>query len=245
MIFQTTYYTLPHQTDFSKHITPQHLGSLILDTAGQAANNHGFGMSLLNETQNVAWVLSRFSVQIYAIPPMYSTITIRTWVRSINAVFTKRLFSISNEKDEIIAEADSLWSIINMQTRKVADLTAIPNIQNSIINKDISMSAVAKVPRENISNCKQYHHDIKFSDIDLNQHTNSMKYLQWCLDTLPVQFFKENNITRYDINFLKEMLETETATINKDFSPLSTVFCISNTENTPCCRIKLHHKSSK
>lgn len=241
MIFSTSIEIHPHDTDFSRRISPVTLGSYILDTAGRAANEHGFGMSHMN-TSGAAWVLSRFSVEMHSLPLQYETITIHTWVRAVNPIFSKRLYIVTDKNNNIVAEADSLWSVIDLNTRKVVNLTELGNLTDYIVEKDNSITPTTKIGKQSLENSQQFNHHIIYSDIDLNVHVNSMKYLQWALDTHNIDYFKENSIHRYDMNFLKEMTFGQEANIHREEIEKSSLFSITNDENTPCCRIKLHLK---
>jgi len=45
---------------------------------------------------------------------------------------------------------------------------------------------------------------VKYSDLDLNKHVNNMKYLQWVLDTYPIDHSTNKNIKSLEINYLSE-----------------------------------------
>ena len=45
---------------------------------------------------------------------------------------------------------------------------------------------------------------VRYSDVDFNQHTNTMKYIQWMIDTLPLERLTEGQMKRLDINFIHE-----------------------------------------
>ena len=46
---------------------------------------------------------------------------------------------------------------------------------------------------------------VKLSDIDIINHVNNVKYLEWCLDTLEPEIILNQKIKSLDINFLKEV----------------------------------------
>jgi medium-chain acyl-[acyl-carrier-protein] hydrolase len=72
--------------------------------------------------------------------------------------------------------------------------TGIP----SIIEKPLKISAPIGEPVSR--------HRIKYSDIDFNRHTNSMKYLEWMIDLFPMDVYLNQQVKRMDINYLNEAL---------------------------------------
>jgi acyl-ACP thioesterase len=45
---------------------------------------------------------------------------------------------------------------------------------------------------------------VKLSDLDVNLHTNNVKYLQWISDSYDIDFIKQNIIYSTEINYLSE-----------------------------------------
>ena len=46
---------------------------------------------------------------------------------------------------------------------------------------------------------------MKYSDIDLNVHTNVLKYLQSICDVFSLDFYSKRILKRVEINFLREL----------------------------------------
>lgn len=45
---------------------------------------------------------------------------------------------------------------------------------------------------------------VKYSDIDINRHVNSMRYIQWLTDLFDIDKYKKNRIKRFEINYVNE-----------------------------------------
>ncbi len=238
MIYSTDLHVHPHDCDFSKQLSYVTLGSLFLDIAGRAANEHGFGMNLFH-SKGAAWVLSRFSVEVYRRPKEYERVTIRTWIRGVNSIFSERFFQMLDNDGVVLVESASLWSVIDLKTRKMLDLTSIGKLDDFIVDQSIVMDSTKRVSKSVAESGKITTHNILYSDIDMNIHVNSMKYLQWVMDSFTLDFHMDNSISRYDINFLKEMRYPQVATILKEEQEDGVVFAISNEEKAVCCRIKI------
>jgi medium-chain acyl-[acyl-carrier-protein] hydrolase len=45
---------------------------------------------------------------------------------------------------------------------------------------------------------------VVYSDLDLNRHVYSIRYIQWILDSIPLEDFAAKKIRQLDINYLSE-----------------------------------------
>jgi acyl-ACP thioesterase len=45
---------------------------------------------------------------------------------------------------------------------------------------------------------------VRYSDLDLYDHVNNAKYMQWILDSYPEELLRRNEIVLFEINFLAE-----------------------------------------
>jgi acyl-ACP thioesterase len=199
--------------DFTDSIRFTQMGGYLLHTAGENAKENGFGINDLH-AEDLAWVLSRLSIEMYRYPKAEESFQIETWIEDFGRVFTTRNFRILDASGETLGAASSSWCLLDMKARKAVDLktkseyevfaTGIP----SLIEKPgklvgLEGSAVSR-------------HRIKYSDIDFNHHTNSMKYLEWMIDLFPLESFLNRSIRRMDINYLNEALYGEVVEIYQD-----------------------------
>ena len=94
--------------------------------------------------------------------------------------------------------------MIDLKTRRACDLQTLEGIQPFATNIKLTMEKPIKLEAldgEPIERLK-----VKYSDIDINQHTNTMSYVKWLTDTFDLDTFKKNSIKRFEINFLTEIL---------------------------------------
>lgn len=241
--YSCEFYVYPHDADATKHLTPTILGNYILDTAGLAAKKYGFGMDEMHKT-GVAWVVSRMSIKIKQLPKEYTTIKIKTWIQDVNQICSTRNYLVYDESNNIIAQATTLWSIIDITTRKIVDLMEKSTISAFIQEKEEPDFSLPRTRRIDLKkeNTTEYHHIVKYSDIDMNNHVNSMKYLQWVIDTLDIKK-TQKGIEQIDINYTKEALYGEDLTIYQTTNENTETFEIQQS-NTTCCKIKLTLKNT-
>ena len=114
----------PFHCDFSGRLTLGVLGNHLLNCAGFHATDRGFGIATLNE-DNYTWVLSRLAIELDDLPRQYQHFTVQTWVENVYRLFTDRNFALLDAQGHTLGYARSVWAMINLNTRKPADLLAL------------------------------------------------------------------------------------------------------------------------
>lgn len=236
--YSKSFYINPHEADATKHLTPTILGNYILNTAGMAAREFGFGMDTMHN-QGVAWVVSRMSIEINELPKEYTTIKIKTWIEDVNPICSARNYLVYDESDKIIAQATTLWSVIDTSTRKMVNLVTHSTISKFIHTTEETEFTITRTKRIDVTGepDNKYPYTVKYSDIDMNNHVNSMKYIQWVIDTLPIEKIKKG-IKKIDINYIKEALYGDELFIKHYNKEGKEIFEIQKEDNT-CCKITL------
>lgn len=207
------YIVSPQTVDFKQEITLASLVDLLLTTAGTNADDNNFGIRHLQENNNT-WVLSRLAVEITEFPKQYETIYIETWIEDVFRLNTTRNFQIKNSKNEVIGKAVSLWVMINFDTRRPVELDKLGDIQQHAERVKIDILPPAKI--DNVSGTIENFLQTKYSDIDINQHVTTVRYLQWMSDCFPLDFHRDNKLKRFDVNFMSEILYNEKVEVVKE-----------------------------
>ena len=196
----------PFHVDFTGRIFLGVLGNHLLNAAGNHSQRRGWGIGALNEN-HYTWVLSRLCIEMEEMPMQYEDIEIRTWVESVMRLFTNRNFSILRPDGTPCGYARSVWAMIDMDTRKPCDLL-------SLYDGDILRYVVE--PEENV--CPIQGHgrlvfrearlartlDTYYSDVDINGHINSIKYIEHILDLFPRERYERQMVRRLEIAYKAE-----------------------------------------
>ena len=193
----------PFHVDFTGKLTMGVLGNHLLNCAGFHASERGFGIATLNEN-HYTWVLSRLAIELEEMPKAYEKFSVQTWVENVYRLFTDRNFAILDADGAPIGYARSVWAMISMETRKPADLLTLHegSITEYICDKECPIS---KPGRIKVDDCSPYgDYQTKYSDIDLNGHVNSIKYIEHILDLFPLQMFREKRLRRFEMAYVAE-----------------------------------------
>ena len=205
----------PFHVDFIGKLTMGVLGNHLLNCAGFHAAERGFGIAEINENQ-YTWVLSRLAIELEDLPRQYEDFSIQTWVENVYRLFTDRNFELKNKDGKTIGYARSVWAMISMQTRKPADLLTLHggNISEYICDKECPISKPGRIKVTQEVPAVEY--QTKYSDIDINGHVNSIKYIEHILDLFPMETFKNKQIKRFEMAYVAESYYGDTLLFYKE-----------------------------
>lgn len=205
----------PFHVDFTGHLTMSVLGNHLLNCAGFHAADRGFGIASLNEN-HYTWVLSRLAIELEELPFQYELFSVQTWVENVYRLFTDRNFSILNKDGKTIGYARSVWAMISMETRKPADLLTLHggSIVDYVCDKECPIEKPGRIKISDKAVSTDY--QTKYSDIDINGHVNSIKYIEHILDLFPIEVFKEKRIKRFEMAYVAESYYGDTLSFFKE-----------------------------
>ena len=193
----------PFHVDFTGSLTMGVLGNHILNCAGFHATERGFGMAELNEN-SYTWVLSRLAIEMESFPQQYEKFSISTWVENVYRLFTDRNFEILDKDENVIGYARSVWAMIDVNSRKPADLLSLHggSISDYVCDKECPIDKPGRIKMDKQELAAEY--TAKYSDIDINGHVNSIKYIEHILDLFDLSFFKARKIKRFEMAYVAE-----------------------------------------
>lgn len=190
-------------TDFRGKATLPMIGGFMLQAATKHAEERGFGYSAMTSQQRV-WVLSRIAIEIFEYPKNDTVMVLKTWVASVNRLFTERHFSFEDEQGREIGFAKSLWASIDLETRKPTNVLELEGLSDYIAEKENPIEGMTKIPalKDDYEVASDF--VVKYSDVDINKHLNSMKYIEHFVDVFDIDMFREKEIRRIEINYISE-----------------------------------------
>ncbi|MGH2666686.1 acyl-[acyl-carrier-protein] thioesterase [Flavobacterium sp.] len=179
-----------------------------------AAEHSIIGGLSFNDMQehHQAWVLSRIRVEIDSLPKWQDKVTVKTWIESMEG--SRCIRNIEMHLNGIkIAGATTYWAVFNTQLRKAEP----PILPHEHFEKYPDYKATAEsFSRINIlkETEKVTERVVVLSDLDIVNHVNNVKYLEWCLDTLDPKLILKQQIKSFEMNFLRELNLNDNVEIN-------------------------------
>jgi acyl-ACP thioesterase len=202
------------------------LCNLLQLTAAKHAELGGISFTDMQAHQQ-AWVLSRSRIEITKMPRWRDVVTVKTWIQSLENSRSIRCLEMYLNEEKIIG-CETFWAVFNTQSRR-PELLALPHehfekYSTKATERDFKKIDIS-LPIKEVGSKK-----IVLSDLDIVNHANSVKYMEWCFDTLqPEQLLKEN-ITEIEVNYLKEVGFDDIVSIKEFKKDKESIFTISKEE---------------
>lgn len=202
-VYKHNYDLTAGECDATGHIPVPLLVQRLIEVATEHANALGIGYAAL-KTQNIGWVLSRLSLEMYEYPAINDTYSLTTWIETYNRRFSERNMSIHAADGHIIGYARTIWSAIDFSTRSGADLAALDKESFPLADLPCPIAKTSRVGAlaEPVS---ESGYVVQFCDMDFNRHMNTVRYVELILDHWNPTHYDDNCIRRLDLLFHHEV----------------------------------------
>lgn len=197
------FYLTAAEVNAQEEMPLSRLVTLIIDTATGHANSLGFGYAHMMEI-NTSWVLSRLSVDIKSMPGVNRAYRLITWVSSVNRIYSERLFELKDAAtDETLAWAHTTWMAIDMDSRRPTDLSRHQALVDIVTEREFGGDKGGKLLPVG-AEASGYTYIFKVSDIDVNRHVTTRRYIDLITDLWPLDKYAESRVSRFEIAFKHE-----------------------------------------
>lgn len=178
------------------------LANILQLTAAEHADLGGVGFDdLLQYDQS--WVMNRMRIEITELPRFSEIIEVKTWIEEMKGFKSARNFEVSREGTKILG-ISTLWAIFNMKRRRPDAL----QFDTSYVQQFPDMHAT-DLPNHRIDLdfpiSETFEQQVQFSDLDIVNHVNNTKYLEWCINCLDSNLILDNKLKGIDLNYIKEL----------------------------------------
>ncbi len=191
-----------YEVDRNGKARPDILLSFMLDSAWSHTKDTEFSYDELNEEGHL-WVLSRFLAVFHEMPQWDDEITVETWGKGTDRLFGLRDFVVYSKSRRKLLSATSAWLIVDRKTMRVQRIDSLKRnfpVQSGRQELD---SKLEKIEQEDAVRTG-LELKVRYSDLDVNKHVNSSKYMQWILDSFPADYPESKGLETFEINFLSE-----------------------------------------
>jgi len=237
-----------HETGPDGKLNLYSLFDYMQDIASDQAEKLGFGRNDLLQN-NHFWVLSRIYAVITELPPWEDSIVFKTWPYGTDTVFALRNYEADYPDGRHVVSASSSWLILDSVTKKIQRPGAVLTKYNQFINPVNSTVRIAsKLEPAKNEGILSTSFRVKVSDLDMNHHTNNVKYLKWACDTYTLDFALKNVPLSVGINYLAESHFDEEIIIRTSVEKQDKIFynhsIIRTNDEKELCRIRIEWKET-
>ena len=182
------------------------------EVAWEHVEKHQVGWDYLNQ-QNQFWALIRLHVKIFRMPKWKETVKLRTWGKLSEGVSHFRDHEMLDKEGNIIIAATSTWVILDFTTGRPQKATNLPSHLYVNEYKNAIIENAPKIKNISFPKEKREYKPVLYSDIDINQHVNNSKYLQFVIDALPFDYVQKHTLKEFYLNFTRQAKPGEIYTV--------------------------------
>lgn len=179
-----------------------------------AAHSESGGFSFVDMQQfDQAWVLSKMRIEITNLPKWKDVITVKTWINSLENSRSIRAMEVFVNGKKCIG-AETFWAVFNTQTRRPEGMALSHDHCEKYPENRATLLPFSKIEiheqKETI-----FERKVVLSDLDIVNHVNNVKYMEWCMDLVDEAIIMKPQITDLNMNFLKELSLKDVVQIHK------------------------------
>ncbi|WP_291122706.1 acyl-[acyl-carrier-protein] thioesterase [Flavobacterium sp. UBA6046] len=186
-----------------------------------------------------AWVLSRMRVEISELPKWKDIVTVKTWINTLENSRSVRALEMYVNGNKIVG-SETFWAVFNTKTRRPEALALPYEHFNLYPENKATHKTFSKI---NLNNDTEivFEKTVALSDLDIVNHVNNVKYLEWCLDFVNVELILNRKIESFEMNFLKELSLKDKVVIHENLTSDAMIFSITK-EDKMCFALQLNLK---
>ncbi|TVT97621.1 hypothetical protein EJB05_29921 [Eragrostis curvula] len=177
----------------------------------------GFGATRQMSLRKLIWVVTRINIQVDKYSRWGDVVEIDTWVGSSGKNGMRRDWTIRDHNTKnMIARATSNWVMMNRETRRLSKMPdevrqeVLPfYLERSIITADANKSS--KIEKLTDATAEHIRSGLapRWSDMDVNQHVNNVKYIGWILESVPLDVLEDYHLTSITLDYRRECRQSQ------------------------------------
>ena len=170
----------------------------------------GFGSTPEMVKKNLIWVVTRMQVVVDKYPTWGDVVEVDTWVSKSGKNGMRRDWLVRDgNTGEILTRASSVWVMMNKLTRR---LSKIPEeVRGEIEPYFVDSDPVLTEDSRKLTKLDDKTADYvrsgltpRWSDLDVNQHVNNVKYIGWILESAPVGMMESQKLKSMTLEYRRE-----------------------------------------
>lgn len=220
-----------YEVDYRLQSTITTIVNFMGDIGTKQSEELGVGIDNLI-SKNMTWVFYQYDIKVNRYPKYGEKVRMVTEPSGFKKFYATRNYIIYDENENKIVEAKAIFFLINTEKRRAMRVPEDQYIAYGVdgeLGKDFKVDRLEKLEEAMYS--KEF--KIRYSDIDSNRHVNNSKYIEWAVETLPLELVKDYELKRMRVTFEKECLYGEevcvsTATREEDDGTITSIHKIEN-----------------
>lgn len=201
-----------YEVDLNQRLSITSIFNYLQEIAWEHAKRLKYGWDDLNE-KGWFWALSRVEVEIHRLPQWTEKIRLLTWPRIADGLFALRDFEIYDAQGEKIIAATSSWLVVNIQNRRPVRVGEWYN-EFDYSKREALGRMASKISDSGTNPVFSEKLEVRIGDIDMNQHVNNVRYIDWAYNTFSFGHYKQYTPKTVIVNFNAEALASDLISVD-------------------------------
>ena len=187
-----------YEMDAAGCASPAALCDYLQEAAGNHARHLGFDIAAL-QLHGHTWMLSRLRVRLLRPPAWRETLTVETWPSGIRGrLIATREFIVRDAAGAEVLRAFSEWLYVDVASRRICRVPA-ELAQFSPTDRPPALPLDDGRPPEIENPAWAVTLPVRRCDLDLNNHVNNVRYIEWLFEPLPTECTATRQVTAMEI----------------------------------------------
>lgn len=201
-IWETTTRIRAFDVDGNNRLKVSTIFDYFQDAASNDAERLDFGYKVFIPL-GLFWVLSWMKVEFLEYPGFMDEVIIQSWGKKQHKLYSIRDYLMLDSKGKIICKGTSAWLLLDIKTLRPKILTELyPDLK--MFDSQNALTELPKKIKPQNELEEIFETEIRYSSIDLNQHTNNAKYIELMQDCYNEEFQKNHKIKALTVSFNSE-----------------------------------------
>lgn len=206
-------------------------------TAAAHAEKGGISFTDMQQDQQ-AWVMSKMRIEISEMPRWRDNITVKTWIVTLENSRSVRALEVYRNDKKVVG-CETFWAVINTKIRRPEPLSIPHEHFEKFENHYATENRITKiiVPDQKTEVKTRA---VLLSDLDIVNHVNNVKYLEWCLDCEDPNKVLTTPIKVLEMNFVRELVLGDNVKISNQSAPEESFYALEK-QNKNCFLLKIEY----
>ena len=191
-----------YETNYRLECKMSSIINYFCDIGTKQSEELGVGIDYLTE-RKLAWVFYKYNIKVKRYPKYGEKIKVVTMAKSFKKFYASRAYEIYDENNEKIVDGEGIFLLINIEKRRAV---RIPDDQYMAYGVDIENCPDIKITKlEKLTEeMHQNRFKVRYGDIDSNMHVNNVRYVEWAIESLPLEIVLNYELKELSVIFEKE-----------------------------------------
>jgi acyl-ACP thioesterase len=201
--FEISHYIGSSDVDFCARVSLSTLFELYQDIAATHAGILGASVVGLKDERHSAWILMRIRVEIDKYPVLAENVLLKTWPQKPRAIYARDYLIRDEATGEVLVRAASDWIIMNLDEREIVR-KPLTYTEGIVLDENRALPEKMRKMKAEGDFHFVYDKEIKYSDIDYNEHVNNANYVDYIMDCIPIERHRQGAPKAIEVHYVSE-----------------------------------------